>query len=195
MGNVLGVIYAPLMSRIIYETATSVDGYIADTANSLDWLFAVPGGQSPDPELAPPQAAVQVMGSTTYEWVLNKLKALKTPGEWTKAFGETPVFVFTSRHLDAPAGNAVHFLNGDIVDALPRLREASDGGDIWVVGGGDLAGQFIDAHAMDRLVFTVAPVALGSGAPLLPRRVESDRLTLISATQVGQFARLTYDVF
>ncbi|WP_120006117.1 dihydrofolate reductase family protein [Nesterenkonia muleiensis] len=182
------------MSRIIYETATSFDGYIADDNNSLDWLFAVPGGDAPDPELAPPHAAVQVMGSTTYEWVLNQLNAIDAPDEWVKAFGETPVFVFTSRRLPVPDGSTVSFLSGSIDGALPKLRGAAAGGDIWVVGGGDLAGQFIDSQALDRLVFTIAPVALGSGAPLLPHRVESDRLTLTSVKQVGQFARLTYHV-
>lgn len=180
------------MSRIIYETATSVDGYIADKNNSLDWLFAVPGGDTPDPELAPPQAAVQVMGSTTYEWVLHQLGAADKPEEWTKAFGQTPIYVFTTRNLTAPKGSTVHFLNSSVADALPTLTEAAGDGHIWVVGGGDLAGQFIDAQALDELVFTVAPVTLGAGAPLLPRRVESDQLTLTSAKQVGQFARLTY---
>ncbi|WP_150460135.1 dihydrofolate reductase family protein [Nesterenkonia ebinurensis] len=182
------------MSRVIYETATSFDGYIADENNSLDWLFTVPGGTEPDPELAPPQASIQVMGSTTYEWVLNQLNAIDAPDEWAKAFGKTPVFVFTSRRLPTPDGSTVGFLNGKISDALPQLREAAAGGDIWVVGGGDLAGQFMDSQALDRLVFTIAPVALGSGAQLLPRRVESDRLTLTSVKQIGQFARLSYEV-
>ncbi|GAA1452133.1 hypothetical protein GCM10009618_08580 [Nesterenkonia lacusekhoensis] len=53
------------MGQIIYETSTSFDGYIADEHHSLSWLFAVPGGDSP--ELEPPQAAVQLMGSNTYE--------------------------------------------------------------------------------------------------------------------------------
>lgn len=182
------------MSRIIYETATSVDGYIADENNSLDWLFAVPGGADPDAESAPPQAAIQVMGSTTYEWVLNQLNAIDAPDEWSKAFGETPVFVFTSRSLDTPEGSAVRLLSENVADALPQLREAARGGDIWVVGGGDLAGQFIDAQALDQLVFSIAPVALGTGAPLLPRRIESDRLTLTAVKHVGQFAQLRYDV-
>lgn len=182
------------MSRIIYETATSFDGYIADQHNSLDWLFAVPGGESPDPELEPPQAAVQVMGSTTYEWVLNQLGAAEKPEEWTKEFDHTPIYVFTTRELAPPEGSNVHFLNSTVGDAIPTLKGAAGYGDIWVVGGGDLAGQFVGAQALDELVFTVAPVTLGAGAALLPRRVESDQLTLTSAKQVGQFARLTYSI-
>jgi len=63
-----------------------------------------------------------------------------------------------------------------------------------VVGGGDLAGQFLDAGALDEIALSVAPVALTAGAPLFPRRVESDRLRLVSASAVGQFARLVYRV-
>jgi dihydrofolate reductase len=62
------------------------------------------------------------------------------------------------------------------------------------VGGGDLAAQFLEAGALDEIVLSVAPVMLGSGAPLFPRRLEADRLTLVSATQAGQFARLVYRV-
>lgn len=182
------------MSRIVYETATSLDGWIADQNNSLDWLFAVPGGDSPDPELEPPKAAVQVMGSTTYEWVFKQIGAAENPAEWRQAFGSMPVFVFTSRTLATPEEGDVRFVSGDVAGALPVVRDAADGGDIWIVGGGDLAGQFIDAGALDEMVFTVAPAALGAGAPLLPRHVESDQLTLTSAKQVGQFARLTYAV-
>lgn len=104
------------------------------------------------------------------------------------------MFVFSSRDLPVPEGADVRFLRGTVAEALPGLREAAGDGDIWVVGGGDLAGQFLDAGALDEIAISIAPVALPSGAPLLPRRVESDRLTLIEARQVGQFARLVFRV-
>lgn len=184
--------YRKFMARIVYETATSVDGYIADDQHSLSWLFAVPGGD--DPQLAPPQAAVQVMGSTTYEWVLAELDALKHPEMWHKAFGQRLIVVFTSKPRDAPDGSNVEFYSGDVIEALPALRRAAQGGVMWIVGGGQLAVQFIEAKALNELVLTIAPAALGAGAPLLPTRLESNQLTLTSAHQVGQFARLTYEI-
>ena len=48
------------------------------------------------------------------------------------------------------------------------------------MGGGDLVGQFADAGLLDQIIATVAPVTLGAGAPLLPRDIRSDRLTLES---------------
>jgi dihydrofolate reductase len=135
-----------------------------------------------------------VEGSTTYEWVLDDQDILAHPGKWQDFHGDKTVFVFTSRQLPVPEGADVRFLSGSVADALPAIREAAGERDIWVVGGGDLAGQFLDAGALDEIAISVAPVALTGGAPLFPRRVESDRLRLASATKVGQFARLVYTV-
>ena len=88
----------------------------------------------------------------------------------------------------------MRLVRGSVQENLAAIREAAGEGDIWVVGGGDLAGQSVDAGALDRIGLSVAPVALDGGAPLLPRRIESDRLRLVSATAHGQFARLIYDV-
>lgn len=182
------------MTRFHYDTATSFDGFIADRDGSLAWLFAVAGGAEPDVDLLPSGHAVMVEGSTTYEWVLAETDLLAHPEKWREFHGDVPVFVFTSRELPVPAGADVRFVRGSVAEALPAIRRAAAGGDVWIVGGGDLAGQFLDAGALDRIAISVAPVALGAGAPLFPRRLESDRLRLVSARSVGQFARLEFDV-
>ncbi|TPX05081.1 dihydrofolate reductase, partial [Schumannella luteola] len=133
------------MARIRYDTATTLDGRIADPANSLAWLFSVPGSSDAEQQVELPDAAVQVMGSTTYLWVLDELAALEHPEKWAASFAATPVFVFTRRDLPTPAGADVRFVNAAVADALPAIRAAAGDGDIWVVGGGDLAGQFLDA--------------------------------------------------
>lgn len=182
------------MGRIIFDTATSLDGYIADEQNSLAWLFATDGGQTPDDDVLPQNAGVLVEGSTTYEWVLNESDILAHPERWAEFHGDRPTFVFTTRDLPRPAGADITFVQGDVADALPTLRAAAGERDIWVVGGGDLAGQFLDAGALDEIAVSIAPVTLGAGAPLFPRRLESDRLRLVSAKAVGQFARLVYAI-
>jgi dihydrofolate reductase len=182
------------MSTFRYDTATSLNGWIADDDDSLDWLFAVEGGEQPDESLYPSGAAVLVQGSTTYEWVLAHEDFLAHPERWRSSFGEKPTFVFTTRELPKPDGADVRFVAGPVAEALPAIREAAGDADVWIVGGGDLAGQFLDAGALDEIAVSVAPVALTGGAPLFPRRVESDRLRLVSATAVGQFARLVYRV-
>jgi dihydrofolate reductase len=66
---------------------------------------------------------------------------------------------------------------------------------VWVVGGGDLAGQFFDAGLLDEITVQVGSVTLGGGKPLFPRRVTSPPLRLVSARQIGSgFAELRYEV-
>lgn len=182
------------MSRTVFDTATSINGWIADEDNSLAWLFAVENGQNPDEGLFPARASVMVEGSTTYEWVLAESDILAHPARWQEFHGGRPTFVFTTRDLPVPEGADIRFVRGPVADALPAIRDAAGDGDIWIVGGGDLAGQFLDAGELDEIALSIAPVALTGGAPLLPRRVESDRLRLVSVSSVGQFARLVYEV-
>lgn len=177
---------------VIFNTATTVNGYLADARDRLDWLFEVPDAH-PDDEFMS-TVSVLVMGSTTYEWVLGHEGLLQHPEKWQAFFGDRPTFVFTTRELDAPAGADVRFVSGAVAEHLPEMSTAAGGGHVWVQGGGDLAGQFLDAGALDEIVLSVAPVFLPEGRPLLPRDVRSDRLTLTSVEQQGQFAVLRYAV-
>jgi dihydrofolate reductase len=182
------------MTRIIYYTATTLSGFIADENNSLDWLFAVDQGGNDDPGEVMARMSVLVEGSTTYQWVLDHEGLLEHPEKWSEFYGDRPTFVFTTRELPVPEGADVRLRRGSVADALPELRAAAGDGDIWVVGGGDLAGQFIDAGALDEIVLAVAPVTLLGGAPVLPRRLESSVFTLQSVERMGQFAKLVYSV-
>ncbi len=182
------------MTRFIFDTATTINGYIADQQNSLTWLFEAAGGTEPDPALLPQNATVLVEGSTTYEWVLAESDLIGHPERWSEFYRDRPTFVFTTRDLPVPEGADVRFVRGTVRDALPAIRQAAGDGDVWVVGGGDLAGQFLDADALDEVALSITPVALDGGAPLLPRRIESDRMHLVSATVHGPFARLVYEI-
>lgn len=182
------------MTRIIYRTATSLTGYIADEEHSLGWLFAVDHEAVDGHDEFLDTLSVIVEGSSTYEWVLQETDMLAQPTKWQQFYGSRPTFVFTSRDLPTPEGADVRFLQGRVADHLPEILTAAQQKNIWVVGGGDLAGQFLDADALDEIVLTVAPVALAGGAPLLPRRVESDRLTLTTVAQQGQFVQIVYAV-
>ena len=69
---------------------------------------------------------------------------------------------------------------------------AAQGKDIWMAGGGELAARFADEGLLDELTLHIAPVTLGKGAPLLPRRILSSRLQLIDVRQNGQFIDARY---
>lgn len=182
------------MPRVIYKTATSFTGFIADPANSLSWLFEVPHDGAPDHAGFMRGVGVLVSGSTTYEWVLREEDLLHEPAKWKGFYGDRPMFVFTSRALPRPEGADVRFVSGKIAEHFPAISAAAGEQAIWVVGGGDLAGQFYDAGLLEEIVLTVAPVALAGGAPLLPRTIGAQHLTLTGAEQAGAFAELTFAV-
>ncbi len=184
------------MTRVVYYTATTFDGFIADPFDSLGWLFAVPDAAEAEAGIASfmDRIGVLVEGSTTYEWVVRHDQLLDHPEKWAQFYADRPTFVFTSRERTAVPGADIRFRSGSVADAWPQILEAAGDKDVWVVGGGELAGQFADAGLLDEIVLSVAPVALGSGRSLLPRRLESDRLTLTAVRRVGQFAELTYSV-
>lgn len=182
--------------RTIYRTATSLNGFIADERHSLAWLFAAEhdDSQQAEHELFLEGIGALVEGSGTYEWVLREANLLAEPERWRTFYGDRPTFVFSSRDLPAPDGADVRFLRGPVRDSFPAIAAAAGGGDVWVVGGGDLAGQFLDAGRLDRIEVSIAPVALPGGAPLLPRRLESDRLRLVEVARKAQFIFAGYEV-
>ncbi|HEX6969271.1 MAG TPA: dihydrofolate reductase family protein [Micromonosporaceae bacterium] len=183
------------MTKTIYYTATSIDGFIADRQNSLDWLFDV-DSNGDDDRFGPFFAGIGAfaMGATTYEWVLAHENLLDQPQKWTEFYGDTPAWVFTHRTLPAIPDADITFVSGDVRPVHAAMTAAAQGKNIWLVGGGELVGSFADHGLLDEIVLGVAPVTLGAGAPLLPRRIGSARLTLSAVEQVGQFAYLTYAV-
>lgn len=180
------------MTRTQYYTATSIDGFIADERNSLDWLLEIdPAG----PDRFTPfyaQVGASVMGATTYEWVFAHERLADQPQKWQDFYGDVPCWVFTHRDLPAIPGADVTFVSGDVAPVHQAMVSAAQGRNIWIVGGGELAGAFADQGLLDEIILGVAPVALGGGAPLLPRRLTSSRLTLAGVEQAGPFAYLTY---
>jgi len=185
------------VTRFVYATATSLDGFLADTEDSLDWLFAVEGGQDSLASLAGFVAGVGVMveGSTTYRWVLSHEGLLESPSKWQQFYGDRITYVFSSSSdLPLVPGADIRVVSGSVAALASELVEAAAGKDVWIVGGGDLAGQFFDAGLLDEVMLSVAAVTLGSGAALLPRRIESSTLRLKSVQQIGQFAQLRYTV-
>jgi dihydrofolate reductase len=183
------------MPKTQYYTATTIDGYIADPDNSLSWLFEVEDdpARSPFPAFFADVGAF-AMGATTYEWVLEHDKLLDNPSKWADYYGSVPSWVFTHRDLPHIPGATTHFVSGDVRPVHAAMTTAAAGRNVWVVGGGELAGSFADAGLLDELILGVAPATLGAGAPLLPRRLPPSRLSLTDVERRGQFAYLTYAV-
>ena len=169
-----------------YYTATTLDGFIADPDDSLDWLFTrnqEENGLLNYREFSAGVGAL-AMGSTTYEWILEHEFTGKEPSDWKWPY-DVPCWVFTHRQLPVVPNAAIEFTSADIASVHEQLVAAAGDRNVWIVGGGDLAGQFADAGLLDEVIVTIAPVTLGAGAPLLPRRIE---LRLDELGRNGDFA-------
>jgi dihydrofolate reductase len=150
----------------IYFTGSSIDGFIVDDHDSLDWLT------SRDTDPAGPfgyrafseTVGALVMGAATYEWIVNK-----QPADWMY---NQPTWVLTHRPQIVVPDHPVFAFSGDVTELHPRLVQGAGYKDVWVVGGGDEAAQFVDAGLVDDLIVSYAPCTLGNGGRLLPTKSE-----------------------
>jgi dihydrofolate reductase len=175
-----------------YYTASSLDGYIAAPGHSLDWLFQF--GSIEDtgyPEFIKNVGAL-AMGSSTYEWILRHQMGPEGLVQWPYS---QPVWVFSSRSLPAVDGAAIQFVRGDVRPVHREMVAAAGSQNIWIVGGGDLVGQFYDQGLLDEIIVQIAPVTLGAGSPLLPRAITDPPLRFKSARlDIAGFAELTLEI-
>ncbi len=176
------------MTRTTFYTAMTLDGFIADEHDSLDWLFV----QDQD-EKGPlnydefiKDIGVIVMGATTYEWIVAHLA--ETGEGWPY---KIPAWVVSHRELAGVEGADLRFAQGDVAPLHDELVAAADGKDVWVCGGGDLAAQFAEAGKLDQVICYIAPVTLGAGRPLFPRRFD---FRLVEVHQNKAFIAARYDV-
>src|SRR5699024_2240911 len=125
-------------------------------------------------------------GWVTYEWIGRNDK-----DPWP--YGERPTRVFTHRELTPIDGATFISTTDDVARTHAAITAAAKGKNIWLVGGGDLVGQFLDRGLLDEIWLSIAPVTLGRGAPLLPRRHPAP-LTLLSAVPAPNrtFVHLRY---
>ncbi|MGY1714617.1 dihydrofolate reductase family protein [Geodermatophilus sp. SYSU D01106] len=176
------------MTRTVYYTATTLDGFIASAEHSLDWLLT----READHEGALGYKAFEktvgslVMGASTYEWVQRQGE------DWAY---DQPAWVLTHRQLTPYEGRDIRFTAADTDGELRALHAemvaAAGDLDVWIVGGGPVAARFAEAGLLDEVVVSIAPVTLGAGMPLLPAHVE---LVTREVAQNGEFAVVRYDV-
>jgi len=176
-----------------YYTASTLDGFIASPDHSLDWLMQFKiEGTSDYPDFIRQVGAV-ALGSSTYEWVLRHLSqtgAGKAP-PWPYT---QPCWVFTTRSLASVPGADIRFVQGDVGPVHRAMLAAAGGKNVWLVGGGDLVGEFHDRGLLDELIVTIAPVTLSAGKPLLRRAITTPPLELASSEVYGPFVQLRYAV-
>lgn len=180
--------------RTQYYTAASLDGFIATEDDSLEWLFPLGDLNASSYPAFIADVGALAMGSATYEWIIGHgervVDEAGSPWPYTQ-----PTWVFTRRTLPTIDGADVRFVAGDVRPVHAAMRDAAGGTNLWIVGGGGLAGQFFDAGLLDEVIVQVGSVTLGKGKPLFPRRVLSPVLRLVSVQQMGTgMVEVRYDI-
>jgi len=177
-----------------FYTAASLDGFIATEDDSLDWLFPLGDLNATGYPDFFAQVGALAMGSATYEWMLRNVATVAehTGAGWPYS---QPTWVFTSRRLPAVHNADIRFVRGPVEPVHAAMTAAAQGRNLWVVGGGDLAGQFYDARLLDEIIVQLGSVTLGRGKPLFPRRVLSPALRLTATRMIGEgMAELRYAI-
>jgi dihydrofolate reductase len=172
--------------RTVYNTATSLDGYIATPDHSLAWLLSRDSDESGPMSFTEYLAGVGaiVMGANTYQWILDN----QSTEPWPYA---VPSWVCTHREFPPRTDADIRFTRDEIPALHQAMTDVAAGKNLWIVGGGELAGTFADHGLLDEIIVSIAPVTLGAGAPLLPRELEL-RVTELAAN--GEFACIRYAV-
>lgn len=154
--------------KTVYCTATSLNGFIADENNSLDWLMQFSPTSDSFTRFMDTVGSI-AMGSTTYQWLLdNHVYSAKGENPWPYAI---PSFVFTTRKLREIPNANIQFVKGDVAPVHKQLTEAANGKNIWIAGGGELAGKFHDQNLLDEIHLHLTSITLLGGAPVMPRLI------------------------
>src|ERR687895_1407908 len=145
------------MRKIKLYIASSLDCFIADENGSIDWLFS-------DADY----------GYTEFYDSIDTILVGRKTYEQSLTFEEYPykgkkVYVFThsaKEQLDKEASD-VEYIDKDIPEFVRRLiQQPVSNRDIWLLGGGEIVSQFLNADLVDEIILSVHPIILGKGIPL-----------------------------
>ena len=154
------------MRKVVLGLGISLDGYIARPDGTVDFLF-MPKDYSMGPFFATIDTAI--MGRKTYD------VALKMGG----GFGDSKMksYVFSRTQPSGERGS-VSFVNESPKSFVEKLRKSS-GKNIWLMGGGELARDFLKDDVVDELYIGMVPVLIGEGLPLFPSGFPQREFTLL----------------
>ena len=156
--------------RIAYYVAMSLDGRIAGPEHDLSFLQTLaqgPGGYGYDEFIAGIDGLV--VGASSWDFMKDYA--------WT--YGERPVWVLTHcDEIQAVEGADMHVFSGDVGKLIAEL-EGAGLEHVWVIGGGNVVGQFLAADRLDELIVTVAPTFLGRGPALADGEFPLRRFRLV----------------
>lgn len=162
------------MKKIILYIAASIDGYIADTHGTVEWLEDFPITEETNYGYNDFITSVDtiLMGGRSYRELLN----METIGHYKNQ----QIYVVTHGWTEKMTDN-VDFITDNIIDRIQQLRNG-EGKDIWLFGGGELTAMLLSADLVDEMQISYIPVILGKGIPLFPEQPKKSKWELADST-------------
>ena len=172
------------MRKISLFIAMSLDGYIADSTGSVDWLQGQGDGEDIDTysEFIRDVDTI-LMGWNTYHQIVTEL----SPDEWI--YRDFISYVIT--HNERTSSEKIRFVNRDPVDLLKSLKK-ENGRNIWICGGANLVRQLVNQDFIDCYHITVVPTLLGSGVRLYENAKQEIKLKLLNIRSYNGMTELNY---
>lgn len=163
------------MRKVTWGAAVSLDLYIAGADEAIDWL-----AWSDDVTQIIKQSwrgvDTMLMGRKTWEFAARSGGAGPGPSKLRTC-------IFSSTMTEAPAG--AELVKEDAAGFVRALK-ASQGGDVIVMGGGELATALIEAGLVDEIGLNVHPLLLGEGIPFFRPMARRVALTLVEARAIAE---------
>lgn len=172
--------------KIVVNIATSADGYVARTDGNLDWLTRrpAPKGFYGLPKFSRSIDA-KILGRKTFDL------SVKMGANFS---ADNVHYVFSRRPPPASVPAGVQFVTEPIRAFAERVRKQA-GKNIWMMGGGEIIGSFLDEDAIHEFIITVVPTFIGEGIPLIAPRHREVPLRLLSLQRFPDgVVQLHYDV-
>lgn len=168
------------MRKVKYFVANSLDNFIARPNGGVEWLF----NDGTDYGMAEFFRSIDCMllGRKTYEVAIGHYQPQRKSRKTKKkaSFGGGMMSYVFSRTLKAGPEDdfTVVSENGG---AFVRKLKSEPGKDIWLMGGGELAGSLLNEGVVDELSLNIHPVLLGQGIPLFQGVTQQLNLELLSS--------------
>ncbi|WP_258105342.1 dihydrofolate reductase family protein [Marinoscillum sp. MHG1-6] len=172
------------MRKIVLYIAISLDGKIADTEGSVDWLESLPNPDQNDygyPALLD-RVDTTIMGNATYRQVLS------FPIEFP--YKDKKNFVIT-RNAELVEDEYATFVFSDHITFIQELKQQV-GKDIWLIGGAEVNTLLNQSDLIDEYMVFVMPIILGKGIPLFSDHQSMKRLQLIENKRYKSGASLLH---
>lgn len=163
------------MRKVTYGAAVSLDGFIAGPGEAMDWLLWSDDARAISADSWKGVDTI-LMGRKTYEF------AASSGGGGGDA-GKLKTCIFSRTMAEAPEG--AELVREDAAEFVRALK-AQPGGDIIVLGGGELGSALIAGGAVDEIGLNVHPILLGGGVPMFPPAGTRTALELVEARTIAR---------